>query len=112
HIRKAVAIRPGGNLAFVSGIHTLSEMVHQIYGRTNLLQQVTRPHVLINELKIYIKYLTKDMEENVQPVDTKKEKYWEIFRNNLKNGIAYYRDLSHTIGLDSSARSEEHTSEL
>ncbi|HLT07030.1 MAG TPA: hypothetical protein VK014_05850 [Cyclobacteriaceae bacterium] len=103
HNLKAVTICPGPNLAFFSGIHTLKEMVDHIYGRTNLLQQVTRPHVLINELKIYIKYLTKDMEENVQPVDTKKEKYWEIFRNNLKNGIAYYRDLSHTIGLDSSA---------
>src|SRR5690606_29910062 len=94
HNLKAVTICPGPNLAFFSGIHTLKEMVDHIYGRTNLLQQVTRPHVLINELKIYIKYLTKDMEENVQPVDTKKEKYWEIFRNNLKNGIAYYRDLS------------------
>src|SRR5690606_35334539 len=103
HNLKAVTICPGPNLAFFSGIHTLKEMVDHIYGRTNLLQQVTRPHVLINELKIYIKYLTKDMEENVQPVDTKKEKYWEIFRNNLKNGIDYYRDLSHTIGLDSSA---------
>jgi hypothetical protein len=58
---KAVAICPGPNLAFFKGPYTLDLMVKHIYGKVNLLEGVKRPHVFINELKLYIDYLIKDL---------------------------------------------------
>jgi hypothetical protein len=90
---KAVAICPGPNLAFFKGLYTLDQMVKHIYGKVNLLEGVKRPHVFINELKLYIDYLIKDIETNKDNMSTKKEKYLNNFYNQLQNGINYYKNL-------------------
>ncbi|MEO8796079.1 MAG: hypothetical protein ABI390_11465, partial [Daejeonella sp.] len=54
---QAVAICPGPNLAYFSGIYTLDEMVKHIYNKLDLLPQSERSHMFINELDLYIDYL-------------------------------------------------------
>src|SRR5690554_3688720 len=112
HNLKAVSICPGPNLAYFSGTFSLKEMVDHIYGRANVLNQINRPHVFINELKIYLDYLKKDMEESLNSMTTKKEKYLELFKNNLSKGISYYKGMSVLLGSDSTAMLDELDREL
>jgi len=112
HNLKAVAICPGPNLAFFSGIFSLKEMVAHIYGRENLLNELHRPHVFINELKIYIDYFKNDMEDSVESMTAKKEKYLRLFKENLEKGITYYSTLSAILGKESMAILEELQAEL
>lgn len=91
---KAVAICPGPNIAFFKGPYSLQQMVNHIYGKINLLDGVKRPHMFINELKLYIDYLRKDIETNLQQMNVKKEKSINNFVSQLQNGINYYRDLA------------------
>lgn len=100
HNLKAVTICPGPNLAYFSGTFSLKEMTGHIYGKTNILNQLHRDHVFVNELKIYIDYLKKELEDNVGLLTQKKEKYFEVFKNNLEKGIAYYKTISVNIGID------------
>jgi hypothetical protein len=88
---KAVAICPGPNLAFFSGIFTLRQMVDHIYGRRNLLNKQFRPNMFLNELKMYCDFLSKELKrmEKTPP----NLKYLKTFRENLMSGISYYRNL-------------------
>ena len=90
---RAVTICPGPNLAYFSRTFTLDEMVNHIYGKIDLLEGVNRPHIFINELKLYVDYLKKDIAESVENMNTKKEKYLNSFKAQLQNGIQYYKDL-------------------
>ncbi|MCE7060631.1 hypothetical protein [Dyadobacter sp. CY343] len=90
---KAVAICPGPNLAWFSGILTLDELVGHIYGKIDLLSRKPRPHMFMNELRLYVDYLKKDMQRFAGSADVKKERYFAKFKDQLLNGIAYYREL-------------------
>lgn len=90
---KAVAICPGPNTAFFSGIYSLDEMVKHIYGKVNLLKGVTRPHVFINELKLYVDYLRKDIANSSQELTEKKFKQLERFKEQLLKGVEYYNQI-------------------
>jgi hypothetical protein len=90
---KAVAVCPGPNLAFFSGIYTLDEMVKHIYGQLNLLEGVERPNLFINELNLYIEHLRKDININLNSWSDKKERFLMKFKNQLQEGINYYRTL-------------------
>ncbi|HEY1006214.1 MAG TPA: hypothetical protein VGD92_03505 [Sphingobacteriaceae bacterium] len=89
---KAVSICPGPNLAFFSGTHTLEEMVGHIYGRISLITS-RRSHMFINELNLYIDYLKKDLGVSLAGFTEKKQKQLSRFRDQLLQGIRYYRDL-------------------
>ncbi|WP_316811569.1 hypothetical protein [Pedobacter heparinus] len=91
--QKAVSICPGPNLAYFSGKYSLKEMVQHIYGQTNLLASVNRPNLFINELNLYIDYLRKDLSLQVAGLSTKKTKYFGKFKEQLQQGIAYYKQL-------------------
>jgi hypothetical protein len=80
---KAVAICPGPNLAWFSGIFSLDEMVKHIYGKANLLEKVERPNMFINELTLYVNYLKKDLERHAKDLTDKKAKYFAKFREQL-----------------------------
>jgi hypothetical protein len=67
-------------------------MTDHIYGRTNLLKNVYRPHMFINELRLYIDYLREQVEAE-QP-DEKQMVYNTKFAGNLLDGITYYRTIS------------------
>lgn len=90
---KAVSICPGPNLAYFSGKYSLKEMVQHIYGKTNLLTAVNRPNLFINELNLYIDYLKKDISVQLSDLNTKKMKYFTKFKEQLEQGISYYKQL-------------------
>lgn len=89
----AVSICPGPNLAYFSGKYSLKEMIDHIYGKIDLLKQVNRPNLFMNELRLYIDYLKKDMESQLVAVNDKKAKYWNKFSEQLQQGINYYKTL-------------------
>lgn len=90
---KAVSICPGPNLAFFQSKYSLKEMINHIYGRENLLANVVRPNLFINELHLYVDYLKKDIANQLEELTTKKDKYFSKFKLQLLDGIAYYRAL-------------------
>jgi hypothetical protein len=89
----AVAICPGPNLAYFKRTFSLDEMVGHIYGKLDLLKQVTRPHMFLKELDLYVNYLQKDIQQNIAGLTDKKKNQLVKFKNQLLNGIAYYKAL-------------------
>jgi hypothetical protein len=89
----AVAICPGPNLAYFSGVFSLREMVDHIYGRTNLRNNVSRPHMFINELQMNVDYLEKENRNSQADSSGKYERKLVEFKNNLLSGIEYYKSL-------------------
>ena len=87
------AVCPGPNLAYFSKIATLKEMVDHIYGRINLLNDTPRPNMFIKELGMYVDYLKKDITKSLESMNEQKIKYFTEFKNNLLDGIEYYRKL-------------------
>jgi len=68
-------------------------MTDHIYGRTNIITESYRPHVFINELFIYINYLKEKLLDEEDIMDSKREKYFLNFYNQLMSGIKYYREI-------------------
>jgi len=91
--RTAVAICPGPNLAYFSGSFTLEQMTKHIYGKINLLNGTDRPNLFLNELKLYIEYLDKEISQHIGQLNEKKKKYFFKFKEQLQNGINYYKEL-------------------
>jgi len=85
------AVCPGPNLAYFSKISTLADMVGHIYGRVNLRNEVYRPNLFISELKMYIDYLGREIKKTLPSPTEKDMTYFELFKANLMDGIAYYR---------------------
>jgi hypothetical protein len=90
---KAVSICPGPNTVYFSRTYSLEEMVKHIYGKINLLEGVKRPHMYINELKLYIDYFKKDVVSSINEINDKNIKRLERFKNQLLKGIDYYQNL-------------------
>jgi hypothetical protein len=89
-----VTVCPGPNLAYFSKISTLKEMVDHIYGRINLLDDMPRPNMFTKELKMYLDIFKDRLEKFQQNVDDVKEKRnLNKFKQNLFDGIEYYRTL-------------------
>lgn len=92
----AVAICPGPNTAYFNRTYTLAEMVSHIYRRVDLLKDVDRPSIFINEIRLYIDYLEKYISSNT-PLETKQEEYISSFHEQLHNGISYYKKIADAI---------------
>lgn len=89
-----VTVCPGPNLAYFSKISTLKEMVDHIYGRINLLNTTPRPHMFVKELGMYLDiYRERLAGLKLNPDNKKEEKQLVSFRENLQEGIQYYRNL-------------------
>lgn len=88
------AICPGPNIQYFTRQYTLDEMVDHIYGRTDLLAGVERPHQFIKELTLYVDFLRDRLAERGTPLGDKKQNYFETYRRNLESGISYYRELA------------------
>ena len=91
--RSAVAICPGPNLAYFSGIYSLEEMVGHIYGKIDLLRTSGRANIFINELNLYIDYLNREISGCIDSMTDKKAKYFQSFSDQLQQGIDYYKQL-------------------
>jgi hypothetical protein len=93
HRLSAVTICPGPNLAWFSGIFSLKEMIDHIYGRGDISNKIYRPHMFVNELKLYVDYLKNQIRQAASSLNEKQIKYFQKFRANLLNGIAFYKKL-------------------
>jgi hypothetical protein len=91
--KQGVVICPGPNLAYFDKEVSLAEMVKHIYGKSNVISHKNRPNIFINELIMYINYLKKDIEEFSGNVTAAQVKKWKNFKDNLLQGIEYYRNL-------------------
>ncbi|WBV57536.1 hypothetical protein PFY10_03640 [Chryseobacterium daecheongense] len=95
---QGVVICPGPNLAYFDKEVSLTEMVQHIYGNGNILPDNKRPNMFINELKMYVEHLKKEIKAVTDTVTLSQTKKWNIFRKNLLEGIAYYENLFCTTG--------------
>lgn len=85
---------PGPNLAYFSKISTLKEMADHIYGRINLLDNRPRPHMFVKELNMYLDIFKERIENFMNNREDSKElKQLQAFRQNLIEGINYYKSL-------------------
>ena len=100
HKLTAVAICPGPNLAYFSKTNTLREMVDHIYGRTNVLNSLNRPNIFINELNLYVDYLKKEILNCSNSISVNQTRYLQKFKNNLIEGINYYKNLIPSIKME------------
>ena len=91
HKLKAVSICPGPNLAYFSATFSLKEMIDHIYGRSNVLNAGPRPNMFINELKLYVNYLEREISKSI--ATAKQHKYLQGFKDNLLSGVGYYKIL-------------------
>lgn len=94
--KQGVVICPGPNIAFFDKEVSLSEMVKHIYGNTNILSDNERPNMFINELKMYVDYLKKEIKDPSIQVTTSQTKKWNTFKKNILEGIEYYHQLFNT----------------
>lgn len=91
--KQGVVVCPGPNLSFFDKEVSLSEMVRHIYGYENVLQDDRRPHLFINELKLYVDFFKNEIVEFSEEITKSQVKKWESFKGNLLKGIAYYEEL-------------------
>ncbi|WP_106915640.1 hypothetical protein [Chryseobacterium aurantiacum] len=91
--KQGVVICPGPNIAFFDKEVSLSEMVKHIYGNTNILSDIQRPNMFINELKMYVDYLKKEITDTSIQITHSQSKKWNAFKKNLLEGIEYYHNL-------------------
>ncbi|MCJ8163244.1 hypothetical protein MKJ04_00210 [Pontibacter sp. E15-1] len=101
---RAVTVCPGPNLAYFSGVFKLREMVDHIYGRFNALNTTYRPHMFVNELRMYVAYWTKKREDELLLLSDRQYKYLQNFRESLLKGIQYYRQQLPALYKDDVAR--------
>lgn len=87
---QGVVICPGPNLAYFNKEVSLLEMVQHIYGNASVLGNNNRPNMFINELKMYVDYLKKEIEDMTFEITASQIKKLHLFKNNLLLGIDYY----------------------
>jgi hypothetical protein len=90
---QGVVICPGPNMAYFDHEVSLSEMVQHIYGNNSVLTVTNRPHLFVKELKMYLDYLKNEITTVSAEITAPQIKKWNLFRNNLAEGITYYQSL-------------------
>lgn len=100
---KGIAVCPGPNLAYFSGIFSLQQMVDHIYGRTKLLNSEYRSFVFVNELHLYVRYYI-DQIANFDQADQKSLKKAAAFLSNLLAGVNYYESILSDLPLSQNFR--------
>ncbi len=87
-----VAVCPGPNIAYFDRLYTLREMVDHIYGRGESLVPATRPHLFVKDMLMTIEFFHKRADK-LTPEDDKGFAILVEFRQNVKDGIEYYRSF-------------------
>lgn len=91
--QQGIVICPGPNLAYFDKEISLANMVKHIYGNANVMTDVNRPNVFVKELKMYVDYLKNEISDFSTNLSAGQIKKWNLFKNNLIEGIKYYHDL-------------------
>lgn len=89
--KQGVVVCPGPNLAYFDKEVSLSEMIQHIYGTGNILSETERPNMFIDELKMYVEHLKKEILKFSDETTNSQIKKWKTFKANLLEGIAYYQ---------------------
>jgi len=92
------AVCPGPNLAFFGSVATLQQMVDHIYGRLNLITRSDRPHMFVNELKLCVGSLMRELRQAARGRGSRNADELRKYRDNLIAGIEYYRGLLGSLG--------------
>lgn len=87
-------------------------MVDHIYGRINILNAVERPNLFVNELKLYVDYLKKEIAVNIHSLNNNKIRYFKTFQANLLEGVNYYKKLKSGISADAAKYLNDMSAEL
>ena len=95
---KGVSICPGPNIAYFNKELTLQDMSEHIYHGTEGVVRNDRPNMFINELDMYLKYLSNKIEEHKSNWGRKSEKYLNTFTTNMNDGIEYYQSVFSSVG--------------
>ena len=93
NVKRFTAVCPGPNIAYFSKIASLEEMIDHIYGRGNLLNKTYRPNMFIKELKMYVEYFIREVNKSLDNPSIKQRQYFFEFKNNMFEGMEYYRQL-------------------
>jgi len=91
------AVCPGPNLVFFKKQYSFAEMVKFIQGKIDLLGDQFRPHLFINEFKLYMEHLAKQILELSVNFTEKKQKELSDFITHLKEGFDYYLSKAEDI---------------
>lgn len=110
--KEGVSICPGPNIAYFSKIVSLKEMVDHIYGRIKILNDNYRPNMFIKELDLYVNFFKNEIKETIKPLTDKQVKNFNLFKDNLLEGIEYYRKLFSDVVKESQDIKNKITSEL
>jgi hypothetical protein len=107
-----VSICPGPNMAYFSKVVSKEEMIGHIYGKNNIISRIDRPNMYVKELTMYIDYLRNKISEEITPIVPKQMRYFNKFRNNLLDGIDYYKRLYGEIKVELVSEFERLENEL
>jgi len=93
-----VSICPGPNMAYFNRELSLQEMSHHIYNGDEGIVRDDRPNMFVNELGMYLKYLSEKIEEHKNDWGRKSGRYLNAFTLNMNEGITYYKGMFNSIG--------------
>ncbi len=85
---------PGPIIGYFTKPVKLDEMVDHIYGRISLLKNTERPHMFIEELRVYFEHLYDETERARLELSANTPKYLAEFQENLLEAIQYYRETA------------------
>jgi hypothetical protein len=88
------AICCGPNIVNFSRLASLEEMVGHIYGRLCLLANGERPHMFVEEIRLYVEHLRKEVSRFSIGLSRRPQSYFSTFKQNLLSGVDYYHDLA------------------
>ena len=93
-----VSICPGPNMAYFNQELSLQDMSHHIYNGDEGVVRADRPNMFVNELGMYLKYLSEKIEEHKKDWSRKSPRYLNGFTTNMNEGIAYYQKMFNSVG--------------
>ncbi|MBW7997132.1 MAG: hypothetical protein FVQ81_11300 [Candidatus Glassbacteria bacterium] len=91
------AICCGPNIAYFSKVTTLEKMLDHIYGRGEQLFSPGRPHMFVQELRLYVDYLRKELERFALNLSSQPKSYFAEFKSNLLEALEYYQSRAEKL---------------
>ena len=73
-------------------------MSHHIYTGNNTVVRIDRPNMFVNELGMYLTYLSEKIEEHKNNWGKRSGRYLNDFTDNMNEGITYYQEMFNSIG--------------
>ena len=95
---KGVSICPGPNMAYFNQELTLQDMSYHIYNGNDGIVRADRPNMFVNELGMYLTYLSEKIEEHKNDWGRKSGRYLNTFTTNMNEGITYYQGMFNSVG--------------